>query len=108
MKIHGIDLNSPAIRDYCSKWKIKELSVFGSILRDDFRPDSDIDFLAAFEDCPQVEDYDLFDEIHMREELSQIVGRDVDVVDRSVIESSSNRYIRAELLSTAEPVYARR
>lgn len=108
MTIHGIHLDSQAIRDFCRKWKIKELSVFGSILRDDFRPDSDIDFVTDFEDCPQVDNYDLFDDIHMREELSQIVGRDVDLVDRSVLESHSNRFIRAELLSTAEPVYAQR
>jgi len=108
MTIHGIDLDSQAIRNFCKKWKIKELSVFGSILRSDFRPDSDIDFMAEFEDCPQVASYDLFDDIHMREELSQIVGRDVDLVDKSAIESNSHRFIRAELLSTAEPVYARR
>jgi uncharacterized protein len=108
MTIHGIDLDSQAIRDFCNKWKIKELSVFGSILRDDFRPDSDIDFLAVFGDCPQVHEYDLFDDIHMRDELSQIVGRDVDLVDKSVLESNSHRFIRAELLSTAEQVYALR
>jgi predicted nucleotidyltransferase len=106
MTIHGIDLDSPAIRDFCQKWKINELSVFGSILSEDFRPESDIDFLAKFEDCHQVHEYDLFDEIHMLEELSKTVGRDVDLVDRSVIESTSNRFVREELLSTAEPVYA--
>ena len=88
--------------------KIKELSVFGSILRDDVRPDSDIDFLADFEDCSQVDEYDLFDDIHMREELSQIVGRDVDLMDKSVIESNSHRFIRAELEAAAEHVCARR
>src|SRR5258708_1785627 len=108
MTIHGIEFNSAEVRNFCRKWKIRELSVFGSILRDDFRADSDVDFMADFEDCPQVDGYDLFDDIHMREELSQIVGRDVDLVDRSAIESDSNRFIRIELLSTAEPVYARR
>jgi hypothetical protein len=43
MTAHGIDLDSEAIRDFCAKWKIKELSVFGSILREDLRPDSDVD-----------------------------------------------------------------
>jgi uncharacterized protein len=46
MAAHGIDLDIPAIQDYCRKWKITELSLFGSVLRDDFRPDSDIDFLV--------------------------------------------------------------
>ena len=108
MTVHGIDFDSQSIRDFCNKWKIKELSVFGSILRDDFCPDSDIDFMADFEDCPQVDNYDLFDGIHMREELAQIVGRDVDLVDKSVIKCDSNRFIRAVLLSTAEAVYAKR
>ena len=106
MTIHGIDLGSDAMREFCKKWKIKELSVFGSILRDDFRPDSDIDFLADFEECPQVDEYDLFDVIHMRDELARIVGRKVDLVDRDVIENSSNRFIKREVLATAEHVYA--
>src|SRR5688572_16352173 len=105
---HGIDLDSSSIRDFCKRWKIKELSIFGSILRDDFRPDSDVDFLAKFEECPEVAEYDLFDEIHMRDELSAIVGRQVDLVDRSVIEASPNPFVRAELLTTAQPVYAKR
>jgi predicted nucleotidyltransferase len=54
-----------------------------------------------------VADYNLFDEIHMHDELSMIIGRTVDILDRSVIESSSNRFIRAELLQSAETVYAR-
>src|SRR5579862_7123502 len=103
MTIHGIDLDLGAIQNFCNKWKIKELCLIGSVLREDFRPDSDIDFLVDFENCPPVNAYDLFDEIRMREELSQIVGREVDLVDKSAIESSSNRFIRAELLSTAKP-----
>ena len=108
MTLHGIDLDSEPIRAFCRKWKIAELSVFGSILRDDFRPDSDIDFLAEFGQCEQVDEYDLFDDIHMRNELSDIMGRKVDLIDRSAIESCSNRFVKRELLSTAEPVNAKR
>jgi len=46
---HGIDLESPEIRDLCETWKIKSLAVFGSVLRDDSRPDSDLDLLVEFE-----------------------------------------------------------
>lgn len=103
MKAHGIDLDSKGIREFCRKWKIKQLCVFGSILRDDFRPDSDIDFLADFEDD---EEWDLFDEIHMTEELERIVGRKVDLLDREAVEESRNRFRRREILGTAERVYA--
>ena len=71
MIAHGIDLNSEAILDFCRKWKIRELCVFGSILRDDFRPDSDIDFLVDFEAGAA---WDLFDRFDMEEELAGIVG----------------------------------
>jgi predicted nucleotidyltransferase len=84
------------------------LLVFGSILRGDFRSDSDVDFLVDFETCDQVENYDLFDEIRMREELSCIVGRKVDIINLSVIEATPNRFIKASILSTAKEVHARR
>lgn len=108
MTVHGIDLDPVAISIFCRKWKIKELSLFGSVLRDDCRPESDHDFLVDFARCPQVDGYDLFDEMRMREELSFVVGRQVDLVDKSVLESNSNPFIPAELLSTAETVYAER
>src|SRR5438874_11661219 len=103
MIAHGIDLNSEAIREFCHKWKIRELSVFGSILRDDFRPDSDVDFLADF-----VEDaeWDLFNHMDMEDELAEIVGRDVDLLTRFGVESSRNRFLKREILSHLERVYA--
>jgi uncharacterized protein len=105
MTIHGIDLDSQAIRDFCAKWKITELSVFGSILRDDFRPDSDIDFLVTFNGSAQ---WDLYDVELMKNELEQTIGRSVDFISRSAIERSDNRFIKKEVLSTAEAVYAKR
>jgi predicted nucleotidyltransferase len=105
MKIHGIDLDSLAIRDFCSKWKINELSVFGSILRDDFKPDSDIDFLISYD---QDAEWDMSDVVIMKGELARIVGRSVDIISRAAIERSDNRFIKKEVLSTSEPVYAKR
>jgi predicted nucleotidyltransferase len=103
--IHGIDLDSLAIRDFCQKWKISELSVFGSILRDDFQPDSDIDFLVTYD---QNVTWDLYDAQLIRDELAEVVGRPVDLISRSAIERSDNRFVKKEVLSTAEPVYAKR
>ena len=105
MTIHGIDLDSQAIRNFCKKWKIKELSVFGSILRDDFRPDSDIDFLVVYE--PNAT-WDLSDVVDMKIDLARIIGRRVDLISRSAIERSDNRFIRKEILSTAERIDAER
>ena len=105
MTIHGIDLDSQAIRNFCRKWKIKELSVFGSILREDFRPESDIDFLVTYD---RNATWDLYDAQLIREELAGVVGRSVDLISRSAIERSDNRFVKKEVLSTAESVYAKR
>jgi predicted nucleotidyltransferase len=105
MIAHGIELDTEAIRDFCRRWKIRELSVFGSILRDDFRPDSDVDFLVDFDEDAE---WDLFDHFDMEEELAEVVGRRVDLVARAVIEQSRNRLRKREILSTAEPIIAKR
>ena len=104
MVMHGIDLDSLAIREFRAKWKVRELGVFGSILRDDFRPDSDIDFLIEFQ--PDSE-WDLFDHMDMEEELARIVGREVDLLTRYSVETSENRFYKREILSTAELIDAR-
>ena len=100
-----IELPKDKIADFCRKWKIREFSIFGSVLRNDFRPDSDIDVLITLsEDANNT----LFDLVHMKEELEQILGRGVDLISRRGIESSRN-YLRKEaILGTAETVYAER
>ena len=101
MTRHGIELDSEAVRAFCRKWKIKELSVFGSILRDDFRADSDVDFLADYEEDAE---WDLFDHMDMEEELAGIIGRNADLIERSVVEKSENYIRRKYILSNAEAV----
>ena len=98
-------LNSEAIHNFCVKWRINELSVFGSVLRTDFRPDSDIDFLADFDEGAE---WDLLDHMDMEEELSSIVGRDVDLLTRYSVENSDNRCYKQRILGTAESIFARR
>jgi uncharacterized protein len=99
---HGTSLPMDQIIEFCRLWKIKELSIFGSYLRDDFRPDSDLDFLYTFADNTG---WSLFDLVRMDEELSAIVGRAVDLVDRETIEKSENWIRRRDILSTAEVIY---
>jgi predicted nucleotidyltransferase len=92
-----------AIEDFCRRWKIVELAVFGSVLRDDFRPDSDIDFLVRF--APDAR-WSLFDHARMERELEELLGREVDLVSRSAVERSRNWIRREEILGTARTLYA--
>jgi predicted nucleotidyltransferase len=98
-----IDLPRAAIEDFCRKWKITRLELFGSALREDFAPDSDVDFLYTFADDAH---WSLFDLMHMERELSAIIGREVDLVDREGIEHSRNWIRRREILEHAELYYA--
>jgi len=85
---------------FCHKWKVRELSVFGSALRDDFGPDSDVDILVSFDPAA---DWSLLDLVVMREELSALVGRDVDLVEQ---EALKNPYRRAAILHSKRVLYA--
>ena len=91
------------IAEFCKKWKIREFSLFGSVLRDDFSPDSDVDVLVTFSEDAK---HTLFDLVHMESELKQILGREVDIVSRRGIESSRNYLRRNAILNSAEAVYA--
>ena len=108
MTIHGIELDSEAIRQFCKKWRIKELSVFGSILRGDFRPDSDVDFLVDFEEVDEDEEWDVLDALHMQEELACIVGRNVDLLTRPALELGGNPRFQREILRSSENIFVSR
>lgn len=89
------------IAEFCRKWKIVELDVFGSVLRPDFRPESDVDFLATF--APDARwGWDI---VTMEEELSSLVGRKVDLVDRRAVEQSHNWIRKKAILDSARPFY---
>lgn len=98
-----IDLPKAQIESFCDRWLVRELSLFGSILRDDFRPDSDIDILIDF--SPQA-DWSLLDHVKMQQELAAMLGREVDLVSKRAIERSSNWIRRQQILSTAQVIYA--
>ena len=98
-----IDIPREQIADFCRRWKMTELALFGSVLRDDFRPDSDVDVLVTF--APEA-DWSLFDFVHLRDELKAILGHDVDVVSRRAVERSRNPYRRDSILGSAEVIHA--
>jgi predicted nucleotidyltransferase len=87
------------IAEFCRRWRIVELSLFGSALRDDFRPDSDVDVLVAFASDSR---RSLFDLVKMENELSDLFGRKVDLVDRCCLVNPFRRY---EILRTRKVVY---
>ena len=101
----NIDIPKEKIADFCRKWKIVELSLFGSVLRDDFRPDSDVDVLVTF--SPDA-DWSLLDHMAMEEDMSAMLGRKVDLVTRKAIERSENYIRRKAILETAQPYYVAR
>jgi len=94
-----VQLDRKALGAFCNRWRIRELSVFGSALRDDYGPQSDLDFLASFD--PDA-GWDLWDLVTMREDLIAIVGREVDVV---VKEALRNPYRRKEILANREVIH---
>ena len=91
------------IAEFCHRWKIRELALFGSALRDDFRPDSDLDFLVSF---AADADWGLLDHIQMEQELQMLLQRDVDLVSRRALERSQNWLRRQEILSTARTLFS--
>jgi predicted nucleotidyltransferase len=97
-----VQVDRERIAEFCRRWKIIEFALFGSVLRNDFRPDSDVDVLVRFAPATH---YSLFDVVHMQDELKAIFGREVDLVDRHAVESSENYIRRRHILSTAEAIH---
>lgn len=97
-----LSLLSQEIEVFCRKWRIVRLELFGSVLRDDYRDGSDVDFLVTFASDAK---WSLLDLVRAQEELSSLVGRRVDLVERQSVECSSNWIRRKEILSTARLFY---
>ena len=98
-----IAISKEAVRDYCRRWRITELALFGSVLREDFGPDSDIDILVRF--APGA-NHGLFDLVTMQDELVEMLGRPVDLVTRPAVEKNRNHLRRKAILDSAEVIYA--
>ena len=95
-----VDIPRGRIAEFCRKWKVAEFSLFGSVLRDDFGPDSDVDVLVSFDPAAT---WDLFDLVTMRDELMEVFGRAVDLVEK---EGLRNPFRQRRILSTREVIYA--
>lgn len=102
-KKQRIEIQRQEIAEFCRRWKVVEFSLFGSVLREDFRSDSDVDVLVTFAPDARVS---LFDLVKMEDELRDLFGRDVDLVERAAVEKSENYIRRKGILGGARVIYA--
>lgn len=100
-----IAIPQEAIEAFCRRNHIRRLALFGSVLREDFRPDSDVDVLVDFE---RDVDLGLLEIVALEDELSGVLGRKADLVDREEVERSANYIRRRHILGTAETLYVAR
>ena len=100
MSTPRIDLPRDRIEAFCRKWKVTEFALFGSVLTDEFRPDSDVDVLVTFSpDAP----WSLTHLVEMRDELKALLGREVDLVEKKALR---NPYVKKHVLNSYQVVYA--
>jgi predicted nucleotidyltransferase len=97
-----IQMPKDQIAEFCRRWKIQEIALFGSVLRDDFGPESDLDVLISFSGDAE---WGLLDHLKMEEELAAIFNRKIDLFTKRAVEQSHNQLRRQEILRTAEVVY---
>jgi len=97
-----IAINHAQVAGFCERWRIAEISLFGSVLRDDFNPESDIDVLVDF---PADASWSLLDLVRMEDDLATVFGRPVHLVTRRAVERSSNWIRRRAILESAERLH---
>ena len=98
----NVEASQEEVAAFCERWQVTQLAIFGSALREDFGPESDIDLLVSFEKGAR---HTLFDMVRMEEELKAIFGRKVDLISRRGIERSPNYLRRKAILESAELLY---
>src|SRR4030042_1461908 len=101
MTPENLGIDESTLADFCRRWKIKQLSVFGSAAAGVLRPDSDIDLLATF--APDA-DWTMFDHYRMENELVELFARDVDLVNSRALEENPNSIYHQQILHSAKVV----
>lgn len=99
MTQNGIIIDEGRLKEMCRKWRIRQLALFGSILADNFRPDSDVDVLVDF--APE-SPWSLFDLMDLRAGLAILFGRKIDLVESAAIR---NPYRRRSILTSRKVIY---
>ena len=103
MSTVALPLPRRAIRQFCRRWKISELALFGSVPRTDFRLDSDVDVLVT---CADDADWGLLSHLQMQHELATLLERLGDAISRRALERSANWLRREAILDTAQVITA--
>lgn len=104
LAIEGVRIPIPidSVTAFCERWQITELALFGSVLRDDFGPESDVDVLVTFaEGAP----WTLLDFVRMQNELGELLGREAHLTERRTVERSDNRYRREHILHNQRVIH---
>lgn len=103
MNVRNLDIPDDRLAEFCREWQIIELSLFGSVLREDFGPGSDVDVLVEF---GEQSGWSLSDVARLCAELEALFGRPVSLMERRALMKHHNGWLRHEVLSTARRVYA--
>lgn len=98
-----MNVDPEAMREFGRRWKLAEIGVFGSAVRGELGPDSDVDFLVSYDADAE---WDLFDLMDMADELGHMIGRRADVLTRDAVERCDNVRLRRAILSSVEPLLA--
>jgi len=99
-----IEIPQAEVEAFCRQWQIVRLELFGSVLRDDFRPDSDVDVLVTFDEHVKPR---LGDLLHMEDELRKLLGRSVDLGTRKSVQQDANYLRRRAILASTLVIYER-
>jgi predicted nucleotidyltransferase len=99
----AIPIDRQRIAEFCRRWNVEEFSLFGSVLRVDFRPDSDVDVMVRFSQDAEI---GLTEMVSMESELRAMFGREVDLITRDSVEQSQNYIRRKHILEHMEIVHA--
>lgn len=101
----NIRIPKTKIADFCKRWNVSEFALFGSVLRPDFRPDSDVDIMLSFLPDAHIT---LFDMARMQEELQDIFKREVDLLSKRGVEHSRNYLRRKNILNSMQVIHVAR
>ena len=96
-------ISEAALAQFCARWHIREFALFGSILRDDFRADSDVDALVTFADDAA---WSLLDQVQMQQDLQALFSRPVDLISRRALEASPNWLRRDAILRSSRILFS--
>lgn len=103
IKTPNVNISAQDIEHFCKKWNVREFYLFGSSVQGEFHPESDVDVMVSF--APQA-NYSLLDLVDMEEELKELFGRRVDIVEKQAIEKSENYIRRNSILNSCKILYA--